>query len=408
MSSTLTFFAAGRRRRIYRRKRADGSLYPSYYTRVQVKGRDVPRSLGTLCVPAAKEKARQVIEAEVNGDVESSRRLKIHSDYCTLEQVCDIYLDKFATDVRRRRTARANVRCLRKILELGGHGSDLASLRVNVLTADLIREFQAAEEKRIGRDGHGGYLQESERSVRESICSVVLQARSIFMDTYRGDWYRDLNLPDLSEFRKQSVKAPERPLPRPLDAGVMNAIDAAAPDLATNDSACYVSHLLFRYLGMRNREQKYARRTWILRNPDGSGKLGVIYRPEENFKPKRKTERWIPVSARVIADLDKHYRPSPDGEFLIPAEHKSAREIIVDRRHSAWAGQWIHNRSKTSYELRRHAGAKVFEKIKGGGRDALAYVQKFLGHANIKTTLEWYWYLVDDVPALDFENCAID
>jgi len=34
----------------------------------------------------------------------------------------------------------------------------------------------------------------------------------------------------------------------------------------------------------------------------------------------------------------------------------------------------------------------------------LEYVQHFLGHADLKTTMEWYHYLLGETPALDMAD----
>lgn len=390
----LIFYAGGRRRKLYRR-RTNGP----FHVRFQFQGKDIVRSLGTTVESAAKEIAKQHIEAAVKGDREESRRLKVRSDYCTPRQVCDIYAKKFGTDERRRRTANGNVSSLGKILRLGA-GLALADCRMTVLSGELIRKFEAAEEKRIEIDAAGNMNQDSERRVRESICSVVRQARSIFKKPTMN-WYEELALPDLTKFREQGVTAPDRPKPRRMDEAVIEQVNAAAPALAVADPACYMSHLLFKYLGMRNREQKFSRRSWIVRDiKGGGGRLGVIYRPEEGFKPKKKTERWIPITATVLAQIDRYWKESPDGDYLVPAEHKTEREEIIDRKHSAWAGQWIKGHTKVSYELRRYAGSLIYKKT---GR--IEHVQAFLGHADLKTTLEWYWYLLDETPGIDMEDC---
>ena len=37
----------------------------------------------------------------------------------------------------------------------------------------------------------------------------------------------------------------------------------------------------------------------------------------------------------------------------------------------------------------------------------LEYVQHFLGHADLKTTMEWYHYLLGETPALDMADFAL-
>lgn len=379
-------------RRLMRRKPGG-----PYHVRIQVQGKDMLRSLGTTLEAAAKERAKQLIEALLGDDLATSRRLKIKSDYATVRQVCEVYVAKFGTDRRRSRTARGNVGCLEKMLRLAGAGT--LDARVTVLTGELVRRYEAEDEARIARDGRGHVVQESETRIRTTIGSTVRQARSIFKTSHMN-WFEHLALPDLKTFREQGVTAPNRPRPRPLEAGVIEAMNAAAPTLRLSDPACYQAHLLFSRLGMRNTEQLYARRSWIIRDASGNAKLGVIYRPEEGFQPKQKTERWIPIGPQTLAEIEALAEPGADG-FLVRAPHATAREQIIYKRHSAWVGQWIKGRSKVSYELRRYAGSLVYQKT---GR--IEYVQQFLGHADLKTTMEWYWYLLEAPPALDADDFA--
>ena len=388
--------AGGRRRKLIRRKPGG-----PFHVRFQHRGKDILRSLGTTIEYVAKDKAKQIIEAIINEDVCTSRALKVRSDYSTLREIAEIYIEKFGRDARRRRTARNNVGALEKIVRVAS-GMTLENARSSILTGELVRKFEAAEQKRIVQDKRGYVDQESELRVRTSISSWLKQARSIFKKTHMS-WFDGFAIPDLESFRDQGVTLPDRPRPRPLDQGVIDSIIAAVPMLARDNPRCYIAHLLFSRLGMRNAEQKAARKSWIVCDPTrGGGKLGVIYRPEEGFKPKKKTERWIPIGPSVLSEIEKHWTPSPDADYLVPAAHKTERADIIDAQHSTWCGQWIQNRSKVSYELRRYAGSLIYRKT-----GKIEHVQQFLGHADLKTTMEWYWYLLEETPALEMDDFAV-
>lgn len=391
VSTRLTFFAQGRRRRLYR-KTPTGP----FYVRFQHKGKDRPRCLGTTLEHVAKEKAKAIIEAEYVGDDETSRRLKLRSDYSTLRQVVDVYRTKYGQDARTKRTAQTNIGALQSICRAVGINFEEA--RTNALDGALVRRYEEAAAGRIERDGAKNMIQGSELRVRTTIESRLKQARSIFKRSHMN-WFEDLSLPDLTKFREQGVKHPERPAPRPLDEGVIAQLNAAAPALAIADPPVYVAFLLFSRCGMRNGEIKVSRWSWIVSAIGGGGKLGVIYRPEENFKPKKKTERWIPLSASVLAELEKYRTAGSD--FIVPALNKTERAKVVDRRHSQWAGQWIKDRAKVSYELRRYAGSLIYKKT-----GKIEHVQKFLGHADLKTTTDWYWYLLEETPAIEMDDFA--
>src|SRR4029077_17092769 len=107
----------------------------------------------------------------------------------------------------------------------------------------------------------------SELRVRTSIESWVKQARSIFRKATFA-WFEGFTFPDLTEFRDQGVRAPEREKPAKLEVGVIESLMAAAPQLAKDNQACYTVFLLFSRLGLRNGEQKAMRMSWIERDPE--------------------------------------------------------------------------------------------------------------------------------------------
>src|SRR5262245_62319523 len=98
--------------------------------------------------------------------------------------------------------------------------------------------------------------------VRISTASYVRQARAI-VALRKMKFYDGLKLPDLAGFRGETVEAPKRSLPRPLDMKALAAMEAAAPELARHDPGAYVAHLLFSRLGLRNIEIVNARTYWI-------------------------------------------------------------------------------------------------------------------------------------------------
>jgi integrase len=391
---SLAFMAGGRRRKLFRQKNAGPWLI-----RFQYQGKDICRSLGTTIEAVAKDKAKQIVEAEMSGDTDKSRELKMRSDACTLREVCDRFLEKYG----RSRTGRGYVGGLKKLVRVALGISDavkdpLTNAKATVLTAKLIRDFEAAEEQRIARDRAGALDRAAEMRVRTSITSRVRQARSIFSPKCMH-WYEDLNLPNLDGFRAQGVRAPRRRGdPRPLDEAAIAGMFEDSTRLAVEDPACYVAFILFSLMGMRNSEIKKARKGWLRRNGTG-WMLDVIDRPEEDFFCKHSTMRNLPVAPEIVNILEQYYKQSPDGDFLVPAAHKTERDQIVDDRHSAWAGKWIKDYTKSSYELRRYAGSLVLKKT-----GSMKAVQKYLGHSSIGTTEKYYAYMLGELPALSFAD----
>jgi integrase len=205
-------------------------------------------------------------------------------------------------------------------------------------------------------------------------------------------FYHDLILPDLTNFRSEKVEMPKRTKPRALDIGVIAAINAAAQKLAKTDPAVYVAFLMFSRLGLRNIEIRNARWSWIQ-----NGRIGIIDRPAENFYPKG-SEGWVPIAPDVLQELMKFRHLSAD-DYIVPGRTMTERKEAVDRRHSAWVSQWIKDRTKTSYELRRYAGSLVYQQT----RDILK-VRDFLRHSSVETTQRWYAYLLEDVPAIGMKE----
>src|SRR4029077_9402699 len=134
--------AGGRKRKLYQHKPGG-----CYYVRFNVRGKDCERSTGTTVLAAAKDRARQIVEAEIGGDFYRSQALKVRSDARPLREICDRYLEKFGKS----KTSRGNVAALGKVVRLGC-GCSLENTTTAALTAKLVRDFEAAEEKRITRD----------------------------------------------------------------------------------------------------------------------------------------------------------------------------------------------------------------------------------------------------------------
>jgi integrase len=336
--------------------------------------------LRTTVIAAAKERAKLIIVPILNGQWEVAEKLKTKSGYATIGDIVERYQSQ-AED--RPVTIRNNSSALRLIIRTV-HASDPDAQSSSVLTADLLRRFERARMA-------GAKTEADRRRARASIRSYVVQARSLVAPR-KMHFYEDLRLPDLSGFRKERIEMAKRTKPRALDTGVIEAINTAAPKLATTDPAVYVAFLMFSRLGLRNVEIRSARWSWIQ-----DGRIGIIERPEEDFYPKG-SEGWVPIAPDVLHELKK-FRHLSTNDYIIPGTTHTERREAVDRQHSAWIGQWIKDRSKTSYELRRYAGSLVYHAT----RDILK-VRDFLRHASVETTQQWYAYLLEDVPSIGMKD----
>ena len=337
--------------------------------------RVISRSTGTKEIAAAKRIAAQIIESFWTDSGRGAEPLKLRNDNATIGELIAKYRQNAA---QRPSTLRSNVRSLRMIVKTV-HGGDPDTKPSSLLTANLIREFEKRQLDRAQKRAAASTRSTVIQRVRTSTASYVRQARSI-VALRKMKFYETLKLPDLTGFRGETVETPQRSLPRPLDMKALTAMEAAAPTLAKNDPGAYVAHLLFSRLGLRNIEIVNARVHWI-----SDGSIGIVNRPEEDFFSKG-CEGWVPIAPDVLNEILSFQSLCTDG-YLIPGVNRTERHDAVYRRHSRWVSQWIKDRTKTSYELRRYAGSRLLD------MGATVFeVRDFLRHRDVQTTQTWYAY----------------
>jgi len=228
--------------------------------------REIFRSTGTKEIAAAKRIAAQIIESFWTDAGRGAERLKLRNDHATVGELIERYRQNAA---QRPATIRSNVRSLRMIVKTV-HSGDSDIKATSILTANLIRDFEKRQLERVQKRGAGVSRLSALQRVRVSTASYVRQARAI-VALRKMKFYEGLKLPDFTGFRGESVEAPHRSLPRPLDMKALAAMEAAAPSLARDDPGAYVAHLLFSRLGLRNIEIVNARTHWI-----SDGSIGII------------------------------------------------------------------------------------------------------------------------------------
>jgi hypothetical protein len=337
--------------------------------------REIFRSTGTKEIAAAKRIGAQIIESFWNDAGRGAEPLKLRNDNATIGELIGAY-ERNA--VQRARTIHGNARSLRLIVRTV-HSGNPDQKPTTVLTAGLIREFEKRRLQEAERRATVATRATVIQCTRNSTASFVRQARSVVAGR-KMKFYEHLKLPDLTAFRGESVEVPQRSLPRPLDMAALRAMEAATSKLADDDPAVYVAHLLFSRLGLRNIEIVNARTHWI-----SDGSIGIINRPEENFFPKG-CEGWVPIAPDVLAEILRFHCHATDG-YLVPGRNQTERHKAVYRRHSKWVSQWIKDRAKTSYELRRYAGSRLLDM-----GATIFEVRDFLRHRDVQTTQMWYAY----------------
>jgi integrase len=333
------------------------------------------RSTGTKEIAAAKRIAARIIESFWTDAGRGAEALKLRNDNATIGELIAKYEQNAA---QRPATLRSNIRSLRMIVRTV-HRGDPDSKPTSVLTPNLIREFEKRQidsaEERATAATRSVVIQR----VRTSTASYVRQARSI-VALRKMKFYEGLKLPDLTGFRGETVETPKRSLPRPLDMKALGAMEVAESKLAKNDPGAYIAHLLFSRVGLRNIEIVNARVHWI-----SDGSIGIVNRPEEDFFAKG-CEGWVPIAPDVLKEILRFQPMCTDG-YLVPGANRTERHDAVYRRHSKWVVQWIKDRTKTSYELRRYAGSRLLDM-----GATIFEVRDFLRHRDVQTTQQWYAY----------------
>src|SRR6266545_195832 len=323
-------------------------------------GRRIFRNTGAKEIGPAKRIAAKIIESFWADAGRGADRLRLRNDNAKIGELIDRY-ERNA--LQRRSTIRSNVRSLRMIVRTV-YGGDPDDKSTSLLTANLIREFEKRQIESAEKRATAATRSVVILRVRTSTASYVRQARSI-VALRKMKFYEGMKLPDLTGFRGETVETPHRSLPRPLDMKALTDMNAAAPALAKRDPGAYVAHLLFSRLGLRNIE--------------------ILNRLEEDFFPKG-CEGWVPMAPDVLKEILRFQPLCADG-YLVPGANQTERHDAVYRRHSKWVAQWIKDRTKTSYELRRYAGSRLLDM-----GATIFEVRDFLRHRDVQTTQMWYAY----------------
>jgi integrase len=337
--------------------------------------RRIFRNTGAKEIGPAKRIAAKIIESFWADAGRGAEHLRLRNDNAKIGELIAMY-ERNAS--QRHATIRSNVRSLRMIVRTV-HGGDPDAKSTSLLTANLIREFEKRQIESAEKRATPATRSVVILRVRTSTASYVRQARSI-VALRKMKFYEGIKLPDLAGFRGETVETPHRSLPRPLDMKALTAMNAAAPALAKRDPGAYVAHLLFSRMGLRNIEIVNACVHWI-----SDGNIGIVNRPEEDFFAKG-CEGWVPIAPDVLKEILRFQPHCTDG-YLVPGSNRTERHDAVYRRHSKWVSQWIKERSKTSYELRRYAGSRLLDM-----GATIFEVRDFLRHRDVQTTQMWYAY----------------
>ena len=156
------------------------------------------------------------------------------------------------------------------------------------------------------------------------------------------------------------------------------------PNLKESDPAAYLLFRLGAGCGLRMQEAMQARKSWVTKLRD---KLVIHVQATDDWVPKGRKARRVPLPEDVYADL---LTMSDDSEYIVPADTHNERSKGVSRRLSQWFNSFGWPYEKKVHELRRWFGAQVATQT-----GSLFATQRYLGHASVKTTNDYYADLVD-------------
>ena len=337
--------------------------------------RVVFRNTGTKEIAAAKRIAARIIESFWTDAGRGAEELKLRNDNATIGELIEKYQQN-AT--QRPTTIRGNVRSLRMIVKTI-HGGDPDEKPTTLLASGLIREFEKRQMERAEKRATPATRAVVIQRTRTSTASFVRQARSI-VALRKMKFYDGLKVPDLAAFRGESVATPTRSMPRPLDLKVTRSHGSGNAGTRKGRSGCVcVAPFIFTTRSSQYRDRELPTH-WI-----DSGRIGIIDRPEEDFFPKG-CEGWVPIAPDVLAEILR-FQPLCSNGYLVPGRTRTERHHAVYRRHSQWVSQWIKDKVKTSYELRRYAGSRLLDM-----GATIFEVRDFLRHRDVQTTQMWYAY----------------
>lgn len=245
----------------------------------------------------------------------------------------------------RERTKRENLACLRKIME----ACELTEMdSCDAMTPYLVKRWQLTIFN------------------RNTANSMLTQARSVCAHDAPAKPPGLLVKP---------LKADRAPYQWPGEDQLTPLMEAAA-GWRQEDPPVYSAWLMASNLGLRAGEIAASRRTWI------NGDLFNV-RPEEDFSPKGRWGRVIPLPADVKRELLAVAGPV----YLLPRETIGGRRAVIGRLNRKMkASGW--NRRMGCHELRKLFGAQVATQC------GIFAAQRLLGHKNVEVTNRTYSALV--------------
>jgi integrase len=355
----------------------------SWRIRFKLDGRNVRKALKTSDVKLAKDRAIKLfIKPAMIGDWSkifpppkpAEERLRL----ATLQEIMDCYAASahLLLDVGAPAVA-ACIGQLRLVVAeaLGIDREQVGALSSSVLTLDLAVNFQRKFCAR--REYRGGRL--AENRARVSANSKLRQARAVLSKKARAKRIYEaagLRLPDLTGFLScpllDELKIDNYQLP---ETEILTGLWRGAASLKETQPAVWMVWHMINATGLRRRELCAMRWRWF-----GPGLVRTPF--EEDFVPKGKRERDIPVRADVEQLAREHAItngwPCGAADRVLPGTPTERDGLF--RSLAAWMKDNGWTRRQKAHELR-----KVFASLVCEENDAYS-AQLVLGHQQITTT----------------------
>lgn len=286
-------------------------------------------------------------------------------------------------------TRSANGGKLRRIvaLGLGVERERVDALALNVLTADLVRKYQAA----VLAEVEGEEADEVERA-RYSANSMLTQARSVFA-SIQALKDRGVELPadglkgffEAERFRGVKIDTEFMPFTRAEIELLVAALERARLD----NPALWLGAALMLYGGLRNSEVLRAPAAALVQQGGGwFVRIATEAKAEGSLRAVPVPE-WLAEALRAQAQPMEGGKGAP-GKLWAPALPVSERSRVMQREISTWlqrvlpAASSPSGEARAAYDLRRQAGSLVFD------AQGLEAARDFLGHRTADTTRRWY------------------
>ncbi len=370
----------------------------TYHFRATIDGKQIWQTLDTSDRQLAAARARKLKEELKGRRWDVLMDVRRRNSWSTLGEVFDAYRRRAETEDINARTVKENISCLSRIVRaVHGKHCDPEAEKTSILTAELVREYQA---RKLESAKPAGPL--ALDKAKSTSFSTVRQARSLFSrECLQSSAYRDLSLPDLAGFLETRLKNKERQLRRPPDPKLIAATAEAATELKKTHPARWLAFILCSNLGLRRSEAIAARWDWIdevtvhgeQSQPDGTTKtvettcyvMSVIKR--DDFDPKG-SPRLISIHPEVWQDM-KQAQLSLD--TIIPGTQperlQACKENVTWLRALGWNAR-----------LPNHALRGLFASTIASQHGLFA-AQSALGHADPRTTTDSYaaWLGLDKV-----------